>query len=141
MVTTPVIAEPRRIGRSVWAILAGFLFVVILSIATDAVLYKLGVFPPVGTYTSDKLLLLATFYRVVYGVIGSYITARLAPSRPMFHALLGGAIGVVLGAFGAVVTWNHNLGPHWYPVALIILALPQSWQGARLFLGKARPSV
>jgi len=134
-------AQPRRLGRSVWAIFAGFLFVVILSIATDAILHKLGVYPDLGQYTTDKSLLLATFYRAIYGVIGSYITARLAPSRPMFHALLGGCIGILLGTFGAVATWNRNLGPHWYPVALILLALPQSWLGARLFLGKAYPSA
>jgi hypothetical protein len=138
MATTPVLpAHPRRLGQSVWAIFAGFLFVVILSIATDALLHKLGVFPPLGEYTTDKPLLLATAYRTIFGVIGSYITARLAPNRPMFHALLGGCIGILLGTFGAVVTWNKNLGPHWYSVVLLILALPQSWLGARLFLRSA----
>ena len=126
--------QPRRLGQSLWAILAGFLFVVILSIATDALFHTLGVFPPLGEYTTDKPLLLATFYRLIYGVIGSYITARLAPNRPMLHAIVGGCIGIVLGILGAVTTWNRNLGPHWYPVALVLLALPQSWLGARLFL-------
>ncbi len=59
----------------------------------------------------------------------------------MRHALIGGCIGILLGILGAAVTWNRNLGPRWYPVALIILALPQSWVGARLFLrrmGRAR---
>ena len=126
--------QPRRLGQSLWAILAGFLFVVILSIATDALFHTLGVFPPLGEYTTDKPLLLATFYRLIYSVIGSYITARLAPNRPMLHSIVGGCIGIVLGILGAVVTWNRNLGPHWYPVALVLLALPQSWLGAKLFL-------
>ena len=135
MATTPILpARPSRFGRSAWAISAGFLFVVVITIVTDALLHKLGVFPPLGEYTTDKPLALATFYRIIYGVIGSYITARLAPNRPMFHALLGGCIGILLGILGAVVTWNKNLGPHWYPVALVLLALPQSWLGARLFL-------
>ena len=144
MVTTPVTksAQPRRLGRSIWAIVAGFLFVVVLSIATDVVFHKLGVFPPLGQYTPDKPLLLATFYRFIYGIIGSYITARLAPNRPMFHALLGGCIGIAIGTLGAALTWNQNLGAHWYPVALIVLALPQSWLGAKLFLRRAlNPSV
>jgi len=135
MATTTVLSDqPRRLGQSVWAIFAGFLFIVILSIATDALFHKLGVFPPLGEYTTDKPLLLAAFYRVIYGIIGSYITARLAPNRPMFHALLGGCIGIVLGILGAVVTWNRNLGPHWYSIALVVFALPQSWLGAKLFL-------
>src|SRR6516225_8733567 len=139
MMTTPVTksAQPQRIGRSIWAIVAGFLFVVVLSIATDVVFHKLGVFPPLGQYTPDKPLLLATFYRVIYGIIGSYITARLAPNRPMFHCLVGGCIGMVLAIVGSAATWNRNLGPHWYSVALIVLALPQSWLGAKLFLSGA----
>jgi hypothetical protein len=107
---------------------------VILSLATDALFHKLGVFPPLGQYTPGKPLLLATAYRVIFGIIGSYITARLAPHSPMRHALIGGCIGIVLATLGAVATWNRNLGPHWYPVALVIVALPQSWLGAKLFL-------
>ena len=138
MSSTPAAtAQPRRLGHSVWALLAGFLFVVILSVATDVLFHKLGVFPPLGEYTPDKPLLLATVYRAIFGIIGSYITARLAPHSPMLHALIGGCIGIVLGTVGAVATWNRNLGPHWYPVALIVLALPQSWVGAKVYLRKA----
>jgi len=65
-------------------------------------------------------LLLATVYRTVYGVLGSYIIARLAPDRPMQHALVGGFVGLVVSILGAAVTWNKGpaFGPHWYPVAL-----------------------
>jgi len=138
MSSTPATtAQPRRLGQSVWALFAGFLFVVILSLVTDALFHKLGVFPPLGEYTPDKPLLLATAYRVIFGVIGSYITARLAPRNPMRHALIGGCIGFALGAVGAAVTWSRNLGPHWYSVALIVFALPQSWLGAKLYLRSA----
>jgi len=138
MSSTPATAaQPRRLGQSVWAIVAGFLFVVILSLVTDALFHKLHVFPPLGEYTPDKPLVLATAYRVILGIIGSYITARLAPHSPMRHALIGGCIGILLGILGAPVTWNRNLGPHWYPVALVVFALPQSWLGAKLFLRRA----
>jgi hypothetical protein len=40
----------------------------------------------------DALFLLATAYRIVYGVAGSYVTARLAPDRPMQHALALGML-------------------------------------------------
>ncbi|HEX5423288.1 MAG TPA: hypothetical protein VFW94_07045 [Candidatus Acidoferrales bacterium] len=79
-------------------------------------------------------MLLATVYRVIFGVIGSYITARLAPYSPMRHALIGGCIGVVLATVGAAMTWNRNMGPHWYPVALSVFAIPQSWLGAKIYL-------
>ncbi len=123
---------PRRVGRSILAILAGFLAVVILSIATDLLMHAIGLFPPLGQPMTDKPLLLATAYRLVYGMGGGYITARLAPYQPMLHALWGGVIGLILGIIGAVTTWNRPaLGPHWYPIALIVTALPCAWAGGK----------
>lgn len=124
----------RRIGRSIGALLAGFVVVVSLSIGTDTVLHATGVFAPVGQPMAGALFVLATVYRSVYGVAGSYITARLAPYRPMQHALVGGAIGLVLSTAGAIATWDRGpaFGPHWYPVSLIVLALPCAWAGGRI---------
>lgn len=126
--------HPRHIGRSIGALLAGLIAVVILSIGTDVALHAAGVFPPLGQPVADALLLLATVYRTVYAVGGSYITARLAPDRPMQHALAGGAVGLALSIVGAVVTWNKGpaSGPHWYPLALVATALPCAWLGGRL---------
>jgi hypothetical protein len=125
--------HPRRLGRSILALVAGFVFVVALSLGVDTVLHVAGVFPPLGQAMSDSLFLLATAYRVLFGVMGSYITARVAPYRPMLHAMVGGSIGIVLAGFGAAATWNRGpeFGPHWYPLALIALALPQSWLGGK----------
>jgi len=60
-----------------------------------------------------KLFLVATAYRMVYAVAGSYIAARLAPDRPMQHALVLGFVGLALSIAGAVATWNAGpeLGP------------------------------
>lgn len=79
-------------------------------------------------------MLLATAYRTVYGVVGSYITARLAPNQPMRHALVLGVLGLAVSIVGAVVTWNKGpaFGPHWYPLALVALAMPPAWVGGRL---------
>jgi len=132
--TTTVIetVAPRQVGRSIWAIVAGFLAVVILSIGTDAVLHQLGIFPPLGQRMADRLFAWATIYRATYGIFGSYLTARLAPNRPMWHAMLGAGIGMLLGTAGAIATWNKDLGPHWYPVALIIQGIPCAWIGAQI---------
>jgi hypothetical protein len=104
----------------------------VLSLGTDWALHAAGVFPLLGQRMSDALFVLATAYRTVSGVVGSYITAWLAPGRPMGHALMGGLIGVVLSTLGAVVTWNRDLGPHWYPLALIATAMPTAWLGGKL---------
>lgn len=124
----------RRMGRSVLALLAGFVLVVVLSIVTDAALHAAGVYPALGQPMSARLLLLATVYRTLYGIAGSYTTARLAPHYPMEHALLGGMIGFLLSIGGAVATWNRPdvFGAHWYPIALIVLALPTAWLGGAI---------
>jgi hypothetical protein len=82
------------------------------------------------------LLLLATAYRTVYGIISSYVVAWLAPHKPMAHVLVAGLMGLAANALGAIATWNKNLGPHWYPIALTVLALPTAWVGGKLWLAK-----
>jgi hypothetical protein len=133
-------ASPRRLGRSVLALLAGMFSAIVLTLATDVLFRKLQVFPPPGTRVPDRLLLLATSYRTLYGVAASYLTAYLAPYRPLAHAMVGGAIGFAASLAGAVGTWNANpaFGPHWYPVALVVLALPQAWFGGWLRVRQLR---
>jgi len=120
--------------KSIGAVLAGFVAVVVLSLGTDVVLHSTGVFPPWDQRMSDALFMLATAYRTVYCIAGSYIAARLAPNRPMAHALALGVVGLIASTAGAVVTWNKGpaFGPHWYPVALIVTAIPCAWLGGRL---------
>ena len=125
-----------KILKSIGAVLAGMLAGALLAIGTDLVLHATHVFPPWDQPASDALLLLATAYRTIYSTAGSYITARLAPDRPMLHAMVLGVIGLAVCIVGAVWTWNKGpaFGPHWYPLALIVLALPQCWLGAKLWL-------
>ena len=125
---------PRRIGRSILAVFAGFVVVVVLSIGTDIALHAAGLTPPLGQRMSDNMLLAASIYRTLYAVVGCYVTARLAPSQPMQHAMIGGYIGLVLSIVGVAASWNHvaTMGPHWYPVSLVVTALPSAWLGGKL---------
>ena len=65
-----------------------------------------------------------------FNAAGCYVAARLAPARPMRHALALGFLGVALATLGAVMMWE--LGPAWYSLANIAIALPCAWAGARL---------
>ena len=67
---------------------------------------------------------------MIYAVAGGYVTAWLAPKNPMRHVIILGCIGIVLGSIGVVVAWN--LSAHWYPLALVITALPCTWLGGKL---------
>jgi hypothetical protein len=122
----------RKPLQSIGALFAGFIVNVALSLGTDLMLHAVGITPALGQPQTDSQLLLATAYRTVYSVGSSYVVARLAPNRPMGHALLGGAIGMALAIAGAAATWNRGLGPHWYPLALIVTALPCAWVGGKL---------
>jgi hypothetical protein len=124
----------RHILRSTCAVLAGVVLVFILSLGTDVVLHATGIFPPWFQPMSDALFVLATVYRIVYGIAGGYITARLAPDRPMKHAVALGIVGLILSIAGAAATWNAGpeLGPRWYPLALVVTALPCAWLGGKL---------
>ena len=62
--------------RSIGAVLLGFFTIVVLSLLADQVLHMLGIYPPWGQpmrETSDNLLALS--YRIVIGVLGSYLAA------------------------------------------------------------------
>ena len=121
----------RWILRSIMAFLASAITVVALSVGTDLLMQKLGVFPPLGQPNDDsRLLAIALGYRVVYGILGGYVIALLAPFAPIGHAVVSGVVGLLVSAAGAVAMWGQ--GPNWYPVALAASALPCSWLGAKL---------
>ncbi len=120
--------------RSIGAVFAGLIVIFVLSTAVDVVLHATGVFPPWGKPMSDPLFALATAYRIVISIGGCYLTARLAPGRPMKHALALGVIGVVVSIAATMATWNRGpeFGPKWYPIALVVVAMPCAWIGGKL---------
>jgi hypothetical protein len=127
-------AQSRRIGRSILAILAGIATGIVLSIGTDLTLHALGLAPALSVRWPNKLLVLATTYRSIYGILASYMIARLAPSRPMAHSMLAGALGLIVSVLGAAAAWSTTAGQHWYPVTLALTALPTAWAGAKIWL-------
>ncbi len=126
--------------KSIWAVVAGVLFIIVVTTLADIALHALGVFPPIDQPLDDRFAALATSYRIVISIAGAWLTARLAPAKPMKHALILGLIGTVLGLVGVVATWNRELGPRWYPIALAVLAIPQCWVGGELYEMGARQS-
>jgi hypothetical protein len=129
------VQQRRPVVRSIGAVFAGLIAVIVITTATDLVLHATGVFPQLGQPMSDSLFGVATAYRIIYGIAGGYITAWLAPDRPAFHALILGLIGLLLSIIGAVATWNAGpaFGPKWYPLTLVVIAIPTAWLGGKLY--------
>ena len=119
--------------KSIRAVVAGVLVIIVVTTLVDMALHAIHVYPPMGQPMNDALALLATAYRIIISVAGAWLTARLAPGKPMRHAMILGVVGTVLGLVGIVVTWNLGLGPRWYPIALAVLAIPQCWVGGKIY--------
>ena len=131
---------PRRILRSIGAVFAGVVAVFILSLGTDVVMHATGIYPPWFQPMTGAMFMVALTYRIVYGIAGGYIAARVAPDRPMLHALVLGVVGLLLSIAGTAGTWNRGpeFGPKWYPLALVATALPCAWVGGKICVAQVR---
>lgn len=127
----------RSVPRSIGAVLGGFFAVAVVSLAVDSALHATGVYPGWGERMTDAQFVLATAYRILFGIGGGYITARLAPSRPLAHAVALGVLGTVLSIIGGVVGAAADMGPVWYSIALVVTALPTAWAGGKLWERRA----
>ena len=113
--------------KSIWAVAAGILVIVLLSIGTDAILESF-------VYRLNQILIIPLIYRTVYAIIGGYVCAMFAPQNPKKHVLILNCIGVVLGLMGVIFGWN--LSAHWYPIALVITSAIAVYLGGNLRINK-----
>lgn len=121
----------KPILKSIGAILAGLIAVIVLSAVTDLILEKYSIMKLPFNDNPTWFIILVIIYRNLYSAFGSYLAARLAPNNPMRHAMILGAVGTVLAILGAVTMWH--IPPQWYPISLIVLALPSAWLGGSVF--------
>ncbi len=122
-----------NILKSIGAILAGLMFIVVTHSAVDFILETLGIFtPPTQRFDTPWMLVTATIYRTILSIAGCFLTGILAPSRPMLHALILGFIGFLLSSVAAIIIEPIDLSPTWYPIALVILAIPCAWVGGTI---------
>ena len=121
--------------KSIWAVVAGVLLVIVMTTIVDGILHMVGFYPPMDQPIDDRQSLVATAYRIIISIAGAWITARLAPAKPMKHVLVLGIVGTILGLIGVAATWNRGLGPrHGIRIALAGPAIPQSLVGGWLYL-------
>ena len=118
--------------KSIGVVIGAFVLVGVCHVLTDTVLETAGLFPKVGSAESmgTVYLAIATVYRNLYNVLGGWVAARFAPRAPMAHAIALGLLGGAAALAGTIVMWH--VGQHWYPIALVVLALPSCWLGGLL---------
>jgi hypothetical protein len=120
--------------KSVLAVLVGLIVTIVLSTCVDLLVVYTGIFPERSADNTDTHWGIIAAYRAVIAVLGCGVAARLAPSRPMMHALIAGGIGMTLAVMGAVFAWDKGpeFGPHWFAITVALSALPCAWLGGRL---------
>jgi hypothetical protein len=120
--------------KSFLAVLAGLAFTVVVAVVLDLVMHAIGVYGTEATDMTTSDFLLALSYRLMSAIGAGWITARLAPSRPMYLAVLLGAIGTAIALVGFIFAWAKSpaLGPLWYSLLLVVTAIPCTWLGGKL---------
>jgi hypothetical protein len=118
--------------RSAAAIVVGFVLIGLLAVSSDLALMRAfpAHFDAAGGTRNAALLLTTLGYVTAYATFGCWLTARLAPSRPMFHALVLGALGLAFNVVGSAMKWDT--APLWYHVVGLGLTLPAAWLGGWL---------
>jgi hypothetical protein len=118
--------------RSILAVVVGFLVIGGLVGVTDLAVHSLfaGRVAPNGGVTDPALLLVTEIYVFIYATFGCWLCARIAGRRPMFHALILGALGFIFNIVGTSMTWQ--LYPAWYHIVALILVMPAAWLGGRI---------
>jgi hypothetical protein len=116
-------------GKSIIAIVAGFVVIALLSLGTDALLHAAmpQIFSATGRMESVFWLLVTEVYVFVFAVFGCWLAARLAPSHPMRHAMILGLLGLAFNVIGTIALWDEM--PAWYHVVALALVLPAAWLG------------
>ena len=120
--------------KSVLAVLAGLVVTIVLSTCVDLFVVYAGLLPEKSADNTDMHWAIIAAYRALIVVLGCWVAARLAPSRPMMHALIAGGIGMALAVAGVIYSWDKGpeFGPHWFSITVALTALPCAWIGGRL---------
>ena len=117
--------------RSSFAIIAGFVTIFVLAIVTDIVLEKARAMRmETFSYNALWIFYLVVMCRLFYSVIGGYITAWLAPDKPVLHTTILGILTLIVTFLGTMATW-HSVS-HSFLIILIILPLPCTWIGGKI---------
>ncbi|HSX39102.1 MAG TPA: hypothetical protein VLI92_00740 [Candidatus Saccharimonadales bacterium] len=120
--------------KNVFAVIAGFITVFVLSTVTDLILQVLKLFPDQNYKTAYVwyLLLIALIYRCIYTVLGGYVTAKISANKPLVQVTILGILGTIAGIGGIIAGWKY--GAHWYAIALAVTAFPCIWLGYKIFV-------
>ena len=127
--------------RSVLAVVVGFVVIGALAFGTGALVASMwpGAHGADGTPGTTTARVAQLLYVGVFAVFGCWLAGRLAPGRPMAHALAVGVLGLILNVASA---WAMKDGhPAWYLAAGVLTTMLWAWIGGRLAEGRGAAPV
>jgi hypothetical protein len=129
-----------RIVRSIVAVVVGFLVIGALAFGTGKLVQATwpAQVDAAGSPTTTVMMLVQLLYVGVYATFGCWLAGRLAPSRPMRHALAVGVLGLALNVPSALVL--RDTAPTWYLAAGVLTTMLWAWLGGRI-AERQRPST
>ena len=90
------------------------------------------VYPPYGQPMYEtNLLLIAISYRILFSLLGGYLTAMWAKERAKKAVWILASIGSVLWLIGGIVMWEY--GPAWYSLGGALTGIPITLVGGKIF--------
>lgn len=123
--------------KSISAVFVGLIATTIFSILADIVFEKSGVMKTNPFHENPVwVILVIILYRTIFSIVGAFLAARLAPHKPLKHAIALGIVGIILSVMGLIIMWD--VPPRWYPISLIVLTMPSVWIGGKLAMKSKR---
>ena len=120
------------IGRSIVAVVAGFLLAVVLAFGTEFALMTLFHREPVNDSDREPtLLVILLFTTNASAAVGGYFAGWVAIRRPLAHALVLGLLGLLVSIPLNVTYWSNE--PAWYHVGNLLLVLPATAIGGWMY--------
>ena len=118
-------------ARRILAIVVGFVVTGLLIVpTTKLVMWALpAAFDTQGGTHDTSILLLMHVYVALFATFGCWLAARLAPDHPLRHAMIVGALGVLLNASNPNI-WT--MYPLWSNVISIGTPLLWGWIGGTI---------
>lgn len=123
----------NSIFKSIGVILLAFVVIALLSTLTDFLLESIGVLPNPQKGLFEKwAILLVLFYRGIYTIFAGYIVAKLAPTKPVLHAIILGIIGSLITVIAVCSPSFSGKAPLWFGFTLAAITIPCLWVGVRI---------
>ena len=125
----------KNVLKSIGVILLAFISITLLSITTDFLLESIGILPDPNKGLFDtRAIILVLAYRGIYTIFAGFIIAKLAPSKPILHAIILGAIGIIITVLATTEPSFSDKAPLWFGYTMAAITIPCLWLGVNIQL-------